>query len=91
MRFKLVKPCSGDVYEAVPTLNMDISLDASAGFLEMKGWTVVANAQRFLIVDSPNGIRFELHGTGRLEVRTPSEEDASRIAEEVYNLLEDMR
>ncbi|ATZ60604.1 MAG: hypothetical protein BME93_00105 [Methanosarcinales archaeon Met12] len=81
----LVKPCkTSAAYEAIPDKDLCFDIDESAERLK-QDYDIVANAKIMLIVKG--ACEISIHRTGKLIIKTDSEEKAKEAADKIYELL----
>ena len=87
MTFETLKICkSKGAYEAIPTKNTKLDLDALEKKLMSAGYKIICNAKVMLIVEDKCEV--SIFPNGRLLLKTNLENQARESAEIVYELIQ---
>lgn len=86
MEFLALRPCKGDMFEAVPKGRVTLDLGRCRQLLTEGGFEVVSDVEVMLTVRKD--VEVSLYPHGRLMMfPVTSREEAARHASEVYSLL----
>jgi ArsR family metal-binding transcriptional regulator len=86
LEFLALRPCKGDMFEAVPKERLQLDLARCAALLARAGFEVVSDAGVMLTVRKE--VEITLYPHGRLMVfPVKTREEAARFASEVYSII----